>query len=93
MACKRKYRPGKRFLWGSVISCCCSVVVGLVACGGFFLFRNLIGVNPNNGFYLPGDSQLVDYSSVISLVPRLYSRIRAWSILLTHARNYTEIYN
>ena len=28
-----------------------------------------------------------------SLVPRLYSRIRAWSILLTHARNYTQWVN
>ena len=65
MACKKKYRPGKRFLCGSVVSCCLSVLVGLIACGGFFVFRNLVGVDPNNALYLPGDTKLVEYSSVI----------------------------
>ena len=69
MACKcsatcSKYRPGKRFLCGCVFTTVCSVVLTCLIMAGIYLNRDNISISPNNGHYLPGDTRLVNYSSL-----------------------------
>ena len=62
--CASKYRPGKRFLRGCIFTTVCSVVLTCLTMAGIYLNRdNIISISPNNGYYLPGDTWLVNYSS------------------------------
>ena len=69
MACKcsatcSKYRPGKRFLCGCVFTTVCSVVLTCLIMAGIYFNRDNISISPNNDYYLPGDTRLVNYSSL-----------------------------
>ena len=68
MACKccargSKYRPGKRFLCGCIFTTLCSVALTCFTMAVIYFDRDNISVSPNNGYYLPGDTWLVNYSS------------------------------